>query len=87
MRYRAINSKIHKYTTTLRQSYGESVGKIRPTYIKRIAEELCRKFPDKFTTNFEQNKKLVDEIADVSTVKMRNRIAGYVTRYKVKTSV
>jgi len=56
------------------------LGKIRPTYIKRIAEDLVRKFPDRFTTDFEHNKKMVDEVADVSTVKVRNRIAGYVTR-------
>lgn len=56
------------------------MGKIRPTYIKRIAEDLVRKFPDKFTSDFEANKKTVDELADVYTVKMRNRIAGYVTR-------
>jgi small subunit ribosomal protein S17e len=56
------------------------LGKIRPTYIKRAAEDLVKKFPDKFTTDFEANKKTVAELADVTTVKMRNRIAGYVTR-------
>lgn len=56
------------------------MGKIRPTYIKRIAEDLVRKFPDRFTTDFEANKKAVSELADITTVKMRNRITGYVTR-------
>jgi len=60
------------------------LGKIRPTFVKRIAEELVKKFPDKFTTDFEHNKKMVDEVADVATVKVRNRIAGYVTRYRRK---
>jgi len=60
------------------------LGKIRPTYIKRIAEDLVRKFPDKFTNDFETNKKMVAELADVTTVKMRNRIAGYVTRTRRK---
>jgi len=60
------------------------LGKIRPTFVKRIAEELVKKFPDKFTTDFEHNKKMVDEVADVATVKVRNRIAGYVTRYRKK---
>jgi len=62
------------------------VGKIRPTYIKRIAEDLVKKFPDKFTNDFAHNKKTVDELADVYTVKMRNRIAGYVTRYVKKSA-
>jgi small subunit ribosomal protein S17e len=60
------------------------LGKIRPTYIKRIAEDLVRKFPDKFTNDFETNKKMVAELADVTTVKMRNRIAGYVVRVRRK---
>lgn len=56
------------------------MGKVRPTFIKRIAEELVKKFPDKFTDDFDHNKKVVDEVADVTTVHVRNRIAGYVTR-------
>jgi len=60
------------------------VGKIRPTYIKRISEDLVKKFPDKFNTDFEHNKNMVRELADVYTATMRNRIAGYVTRTKKK---
>jgi small subunit ribosomal protein S17e len=66
--------------------HGDLLGKIRPTYIKRIAEELVRKFPDRFTLDFETNKKVVVELADVTTKKMRNRIAGYVTRTVVKNT-
>jgi small subunit ribosomal protein S17e len=62
------------------------LGKIRPTYIKRTAEELVKKFPDRFTADFETNKKVVMELADITTVKMRNRIAGYVTRTVVKNA-
>jgi small subunit ribosomal protein S17e len=66
--------------------HGDPLGKIRPTYIKRAAEELVRKFPDRFTTDFETNKKVVCELADITTVKMRNRIAGYVTSTVVKNA-
>jgi small subunit ribosomal protein S17e len=58
------------------------MGNIRPTYIKRVAIELVRLYPDTFTTDFAHNKVKVSELTDVSTVMMRNRIAGYVTRYK-----
>jgi small subunit ribosomal protein S17e len=58
------------------------MGNIRPTYIKRVAIELVRLYPDVFTTDFAHNKAKVSELTDVSTVMMRNRIAGYVTRYK-----
>jgi small subunit ribosomal protein S17e len=56
------------------------LGKVRPEHVKRIAKELVQRFPDKFTTNFENNKKLVGEFTNLSSTKLRNRIAGYVTR-------
>jgi len=56
------------------------LGKVRPEHVKRIAKELVQRFPDKFTTNFENNKKMVKEFTNLSSTKLRNRIAGYVTR-------
>lgn len=50
--------------------------KVRPEHIKRISKELLEKFPDKFTTDFENNKKLVEALTNVSSTKLRNRIAG-----------
>ena len=58
------------------------MGNIRPTYIKRVATELVRKYPGEFTDDFEHNKKKVAELTNVTTPGMRNRIAGYVTRYR-----
>ena len=58
------------------------MGNIRPTYIKRVAIELVRRFPDAFTGDFEHNKAKVTELTDVGASVMRNRIAGYVTRYR-----
>jgi small subunit ribosomal protein S17e len=45
-----------------------------------MARELVERFPDKFTTDFESNKKLVDTLTSISSTKLRNRIAGYATR-------
>jgi len=56
------------------------LGKVRTEYIKRTARELVERFPDKFTTDFENNKKVVDALTRVSSTKLRNRIAGYTTR-------
>lgn len=58
------------------------MGNIRPTYIKRVAIELLRRYPGEFTDDFDANKAKVTELTDVSTSVMRNRIAGYVTRYR-----
>jgi small subunit ribosomal protein S17e len=48
--------------------------------VKRIARELVERFPDKFTTDFETNKKLVESLTNISSTKLRNRVAGYITR-------
>jgi len=47
--------------------------------VKRVAKELVRRYPDKFTTNFEDNKKLIETLIETSSTKLRNRIAGYIT--------
>jgi small subunit ribosomal protein S17e len=57
------------------------MGRIRPTYIKRVAIELVNKYPQAFSKDFENNKVMVSSLTDVYSVKMRNRIAGYITRY------
>jgi len=56
-----------------------SLGKVRPELIKRIARELLSMYPDKFTKDFEYNKRVVETLTTVSSVKVRNRIAGYIT--------
>jgi small subunit ribosomal protein S17e len=60
----------------------ESLGNIRPTYIKRVAIELTKLYPNEFTNDYEHNKKMVSELTDVRSNLMRNRIAGYITRYR-----
>ena len=55
-------------------------GKVRIELEKRIARELVERFPDKFTTDFETNKKLVESLTNISSKKLRNRVAGYITQ-------
>ncbi|MBC7118041.1 MAG: 30S ribosomal protein S17e [Methanobacteriaceae archaeon] len=56
------------------------MGNIRTAFVKRIAKELVEKNPGKFTIDFEENKKLVEELSTVNTKHLRNKIAGYITR-------
>lgn len=55
--------------------------------IKRISTELLEKYPDRFSVDFEENKKIIKEIAIVRSKILRNRIAGYITSYLHKASV
>ncbi|MGA7923859.1 MAG: 30S ribosomal protein S17e [Thermoplasmata archaeon] len=67
------------------------MGNIRQTYIKRVATELVKHYPEQFTGSFAENKKKVLELTDLTVMvdgvphvtykKLANRIAGYATRY------
>ncbi|MBD3190781.1 MAG: 30S ribosomal protein S17e [Candidatus Heimdallarchaeota archaeon] len=60
------------------------MGNIRSDKIKRTAKELVAKYHQQLSTEFDENKKLVDELTNVKSKRMRNRIAGYVTRIMVQ---
>jgi len=60
------------------------LGRVRTEMVKKIAKELLQTSPDRFSTNYEENKKVVDELVNYSkTKRVRNRIAGYVTRLRI----
>ena len=56
------------------------MGKVKTDQVKRTGKELMLRFPDKFTTNFDDNKKSVDSLTKGTTTRVRNQIAGYITR-------
>jgi small subunit ribosomal protein S17e len=56
------------------------MGKVRPKYIKNIARRLVEIYGDRFSDDFEENKKLLMELADVPSKAVRNRMAGEITR-------
>lgn len=55
------------------------MGKIRTVLIKRISRELVDRYSVSFTTDFDNNKVVVDELLTNTTKRLRNRIAGYIT--------
>ena len=59
------------------------MGRVRPTYIKRVAIELVRNYSDRFNEDFDHNKSIVEELTDVESLTMRNRITGYVSRFRM----
>ncbi|MEM0369675.1 MAG: 30S ribosomal protein S17e [Pyrobaculum sp.] len=56
------------------------MGRVRPRYIKSLGEKLLEMYPDRFSDNFEENKKAVADLADIPSKTVRNRVAGYITR-------
>ena len=59
------------------------MGKVRTEQVKRLAREILDKYPDKVTTDFGINKQIVTEYTNISSSKLRNRVAGYTTRLAV----
>jgi small subunit ribosomal protein S17e len=58
------------------------LGKVRTETVKRISRELLKRFPDRFSGDFEADKKAVNDLVTTPSKRLRNRIAGYVTRLK-----
>jgi small subunit ribosomal protein S17e len=56
------------------------MGRIKTKLTKRVSQELIDTNSDKCKDNFEDNKKVVSSLTDVRSKKLRNIIAGYVTR-------
>jgi small subunit ribosomal protein S17e len=56
------------------------LGKVKTDQVKRAGKELMRRFPTTFTTSFDENKRLVDSLTQGTTTRVRNQIAGYITR-------
>lgn len=57
---------------------------IKPSYIKTMGTELLNKQRDSFSNNFDENKQQLGSSAVIGSKRVRNRIAGYITR-KINT--
>jgi small subunit ribosomal protein S17e len=53
---------------------------IKPSYIKNIGTALVNKQGEYFSKNFEENKQQLGLSAVIPSKRVRNRIAGYITR-------
>jgi small subunit ribosomal protein S17e len=57
---------------------------IKPTYIKALGIEILGSYGTRFSNNFDENKQIVAEVTSIESKRVRNRVAGYITR-KVNT--
>lgn len=49
-----------------------------------MAEELLRLYPNAFTTDFEENKTLVEKMILTESKLVRNKVAGFISRVKAR---
>lgn len=57
---------------------------IKPSYIKTVGVELLSRYGPRFSNSFDENKQIVTEVTTIESKRVRNRVAGYVTR-KINT--
>ncbi|SEW29886.1 hypothetical protein [Natrinema salifodinae] len=53
-----------------------------PEDVMDIGNRLLTQYPEAFTTEFDTNKEIVQKMTYVGSTRLRNRIAGYITRRK-----
>ncbi len=58
------------------------MGRIKTKLVKGVTHKLVETHGEEFNDNFEDNKNKVSELSEIPSKKIRNIIAGYITRMK-----
>ena len=56
------------------------MGRVKTTSIKRVGNKLVRQHRSQFSKEFDNNKEILPKFVVVSSKKLRNVLAGYITR-------
>jgi len=56
------------------------LGRIKTVFIKHLTNRVLERHRDKFTTNFDKNKEILDQVIEINSKKLRNQVAGYITK-------
>ncbi len=65
---------------------GVLMGRIKTKWVKTVARELVEKHPEKFSTDFINNKKSLDAMDLIEDKIIRNKVAGCIVRIVGKNS-
>ena len=47
---------------------------------RRLAEEVLKRHPEAFSTDYEKNKESLEDLALIPSKQLRNQIAGYIAK-------
>lgn len=56
------------------------MGRIKTTLVKRSTKKIVKEHGEGLSSDFEKNKQAIMKVADISSKKLRNIVAGYATR-------
>lgn len=62
------------------------MGRIRTKWVKNMSKEFIKIYPEKFNTDFENNKKVLNGLDFVMDKSIRNKVAGYIVTLIKKNS-
>ncbi len=60
------------------------MGRIKTTVIKRKTKGILSKYNERFSTDFSGNKLALAKCTSIASKKLRNVVAGYLSRLKNK---
>lgn len=52
---------------------------VKPEFVKKLGIKIIEEYEDSITNDFTSNKELVDEVTNIKSKTVRNRVAGYIT--------
>lgn len=56
------------------------MGQIKGKQIKKAAKEIVEKYYIKLDNDFYHNRTVVEDVSEISSYRLRNKVSGYVTR-------
>jgi small subunit ribosomal protein S17e len=56
------------------------MGRVKSVAVKTLGDDLMREHSKKLSTDFEGNKKALEEITVIKSKRVRNVLAGYITK-------
>lgn len=61
------------------------MGRTKTIFVKTLGDQLIEEHGKDFTDDFEKNKKILSSIKKINSKKIRNILAGYITKEIKKT--
>jgi small subunit ribosomal protein S17e len=55
------------------------MGRVRTNLVKKAAKVIIERHFLRLTFDFDTNKKIIEEVADIPSKRLRNKIAGFIT--------
>jgi len=71
--------KLFKFRTAPNNN---KMGRVRTRQIKKLGKKFVTDYNSKLSKDFTKNKETIDSLADIASKRLRNKIAGYISKLK-----